>query len=214
VDNTQSTSEARNSATSTVVQPADISAHDGAGAQTSSDERFMSNDVLNAAHPAKAVWSYVEQMDFGHLREAIGEWAEIEPTDLRVLMSLWLYACIEGVGSARQVALLSETHPGFRWLRRGQILNHQMLSDFRWDGAAIVDKHILHGLVSLWSEGLVSIASLSDGCVRVRASNALKFRRLATFDYLLAAAEERILRLRQEIETDLRLSRRRLRAVG
>ncbi len=205
MENIQPAKEARSNATSTVATPAGIPAPCGASAQTPSDERFALNDPLDAAHPAKAVWSYVGQMDLAELREAIGEAAQTAPlssTDLRVLMSLWLYASIEGVGSARQVVQLSETHPGFRWLRCGQNLDHQVLSDFRWEGAAIVDRQIRQGLVSLWSQGRVSIASLRDGCVRVRASNTLKFRRLANVAYLLAEAEERISRLRQEIDTE------------
>ncbi len=205
VENSQSTNEARSNATSAVVPLTAIPEHGGASAKAPSDEHLASNDALDADHPANAVWSYVGQTDLAEIRDAIGEMthaALLSSTDLRVLMSLWLYACIEGVGSARQVVQLSETHPGFRWLRCGQNLDHQTLSDFRWEGAAIVDRKIRQGLVSLWSQGRISIASLRDGCVRVRASNTLKFRRLASVAYLLAEAEERISRLRQEIDTE------------
>ena len=56
--------------------------------------------------------------------------------DPRVLLGLWLYACVEGVGSARQLERLTEEHNGFRWLRGGVPLNYHLLSDFRWEAAA------------------------------------------------------------------------------
>jgi hypothetical protein len=35
------------------------------------------------------------------------------PADLRILLALWLYATVEGIGSAREIARLSDEHIAF-----------------------------------------------------------------------------------------------------
>ncbi len=40
-------------------------------------------------------------------------------SDPAVLLGLWVYATVEGVGSARKLARLCQEHDGFRWLCGG-----------------------------------------------------------------------------------------------
>jgi transposase len=180
-------------------------------------ERFEFDALIEADHPARVVWSYVQQVDLSGLFEWIRAGAHTPgqpPPDPRVVLALWLYACVEGVGSARQLERLSETHHGFRWLRGGVPLNYQLLSDFRWQAAVVVDRLLTQGVATLWSEGLVSLASLSDDGIRIRASTSTSsFRRLATLERLLGEAAERVARLRQEIDGGPDISSRRLRAA-
>jgi len=42
-----------------------------------------------------------------------------DATDPRLLVGLWLYACIRGIGSARELARRSEESAAFRWLCGG-----------------------------------------------------------------------------------------------
>lgn len=176
-------------------------------------ERCEAESAIPDRHAVRVVWSYSQQVELAALRGALRQPAHVAgqpPPDVRILLALWLYACIEGVGNARAVERLTEADAYFRWLRGGVPLNHHVLSDFRWQTAVLVDRLLMRGIVSLWSEGLVSLASLDDDCVRVRApSGAASFRRLATLDRLLAEAEERVTRLRQEIDADPVLSDRR-----
>ncbi|MBI2740329.1 MAG: transposase [Rhodospirillales bacterium] len=180
-------------------------------------ERFELDALIGAGHPARVVWSYVQQVDLSGLLEWIRAGTHTPgqpPPDPRVVLALWLYACIEGVGSARQLERLSETHRGFRWLRGGVPLNYQLLSDFRWQAAVVVDRLLSQGVATLWSEGLVSLASLNDDGIRIRASTSTSsFRRLATLERLLEEAAERIARLRQEIDGGPDISNRRMRAA-
>jgi len=46
-------------------------------------------------------------------------------------MALWLYATIEGVGSARQLERLCGSDVAYRWLAGGVPLNYHGLADFR-----------------------------------------------------------------------------------
>ena len=46
-------------------------------------------------------------------------------------MALWLYATVDGVGSAREIERLTEAHDAYRWICGGVNVNHHTLSDFR-----------------------------------------------------------------------------------
>lgn len=180
-------------------------------------DRFEFDALISAEHVARVVWAYVERIDLAELYGLIRARAHTPgrpPPDPRVVLALWLYACIEGVGSARQLERLSEDHNGFRWLRGGVPLNYHLLSDFRWQAAAVADRLLTEGVAALWSEGLIDLASLSHDGVRIRASaGASSFRRLATLRRLLAEVEARIVQLKQEIDADPDASNRRQRAA-
>ena len=180
-------------------------------------ERFEFDALIGAEHPARVIWAYVEQVDVSALYGRIRARAHRPgrpPPDPRVVLALWLYACVEGIGSARQLERLTEEHHGFRWLRGGVPLNYHLLSDFRWQAAEVADRLLTEGVAALWSEGLVTLASLSHDGVRIRAAaGASSVRRLATLERLLGEVEERIVRLRQEIDADPDASNRHLRAA-
>lgn len=180
-------------------------------------ERFEFDGLIGTDHAARVVWAYVEQLDLSALYGAIRARAHTAgrpPPDPRVVLALWLYACIEGVGSARQLERLTEEHNGFRWLRGGVPLNYHLLSDFRWQAAAVMDRLLTQGVAVLWSEELVDLASLSQDGVRIRASaGASSFRRLETLKHLLDEVRVRIVQLEQEIDTDPEASTRRQRAA-
>jgi transposase len=65
-----------------------------------------------------------------HAREGV---AGRDATDPELLVGLWLYACIRGIGSARELARRCEESLPFRWLCGGVSVNHRLLSDFRTD---------------------------------------------------------------------------------
>jgi hypothetical protein len=53
------------------------------------------------------------------------------PADPRILVALWLFATIEGIGSARAVARLCDEHIAYQWLCGGVGMNAKTLADFR-----------------------------------------------------------------------------------
>ena len=180
-------------------------------------ERFEFDALIGVEHPARAIWAWVEQADLSVLYAQIKARADRPgrpAADPRVALALWLYACVEGVGSARQLDRLTQEHHGFRWLRGGVPLNYHLLSDFRWDAAAVADRLLSEGVAALWSAGLVKLASLAHDGVRIRAAaGASSFRRVATLERLLNEVEERIARLKHEIDAEPDDSNSRLRAA-
>jgi transposase len=78
--------------------------------------------LLPSDHRARAVMGFVEGLDLSALYAAIkareGEPGR-PPPDPAVLMALWLYATIEGVGSARQLERLTQSDLAYRWIAGG-----------------------------------------------------------------------------------------------
>ena len=88
---------------------------------------------LAADHRARVVWDFVAGLDLRSLYQAIKAvegHAGRPPIDPAILMALWLYATLEGVGSARALARLCEEHDAYRWICGGVSVNYHTLADF------------------------------------------------------------------------------------
>src|SRR5437870_1471482 len=84
-------------------------------------------DLLTPDHHARTVWDFVQGLDLTPLLDAIRavEGGPGRPaTDPRILVALWLFATVEGVGSARALDWLCTHHHGFRWICGGVSLNY------------------------------------------------------------------------------------------
>jgi transposase len=181
----------------------------------------MRCEALDAAlpedHPARIVWEYVESIDFGPLYErvkAVEGRAGRRPIDPRILMALWLYATLNGVGSARQIERLCETDAAYQWICGGVGVNYHTISDFRSDPVEFLDRVLTQSVAGLWYERLVSLTRVAQDGVRVRASaGAASFRREATLEECYAQAQEHVRQLREEIESDPGASSQRQQAA-
>src|SRR5271163_4384970 len=68
------------------------------------------DERLDADHPVRLVWSFVEQLDLSELFiqvKAVEGGVGRNATDFRVLFALLLWASIDGVGSAHEIDRLS-----------------------------------------------------------------------------------------------------------
>src|SRR5260370_29632918 len=78
--------------------------------------------LLEAEHPARAIWRVLEGLALRRFEESIkareGS-AGRDATDPRILLGLWLYGLSQGVSSARGLAPLSTLPAASRWVRRG-----------------------------------------------------------------------------------------------
>src|SRR3954471_1088618 len=163
-------------------------------------------DLLDTDHQARLVWDFCTGLDLQPLYESIRSReggpgrAAIDP---RLCVALWLYATLEGVGSARALAWLCSHHHAFRWLCGGVSVNHHTLSDFRVGHLDFLDGLLTHSVAVLREQDLVDLNRVAQDGMRVRASaGAASFRRKATLEERLGEAREQIQRLKQELGHD------------
>ncbi len=136
------------------------------------------------------------------------------PIDPAILVSLWLYATLEGVGSARALARLCEEHDAYRWLCGGVGVNHHTLADFRVDHVDVLDAMLSASVAALMADGLVTMERVAQDGMRVRASaGAASFRRGDTLDAALVEAEAQVAALRTELDDDPAATSRRVSAA-
>lgn len=161
---------------------------------------------LPGDHLARAVWGFVAGLDVSSLEQGIkardGHPGRPTP-DRRLYVALWLYATLDGVGSARELDRLCRMHAAYRWLCGGVPVNYHDLSDFRGAAGGFLDALLSRSVAALVAEGLAGLDCLAVDGVRVRASaGAGSFRRKRRLEELHAAAEAKVAALRAELEAD------------
>jgi transposase len=169
--------------------------------------------LLPADHRARLVWDFVEGLDLSPLYAAIRavEGSAGRPAiDPAILTALWLYATLEGVGSARALDRLCEQHDAYRWLAGGVSVNYHTLADFRVEHAEVFDTLLTRSVATLMAEGLVTLTRVAQDGVRVRASaGAASFRGRDRLQHHLDEADSQVRALRQELDEDPAATSRR-----
>jgi transposase len=162
------------------------------------------DDLVPAEHPVRTVMALVETLDVARFAEAIRAREGVagrDATDPRLLVGLWLYGCIRGIGSARELARRCEESAAFRWLCGGVTVNHRLLSDFRVDHGAALDELFTQVIASLVDKELVTVSRVSQDGVRVRVSaGAGSFRREERLQKLLAESKRHVEEMRRQLE--------------
>jgi len=176
------------------------------------------DDLLVEDHQARIVWSYVCGLDLAGLYEriqAVEAGPGQAPADPRILLTLWLYATLRGVGSARELNRLCEYHAAYRWICGGVSMNYHTLSDFRTRHVELLDRLLTQSVASLMAEGLVTLDRVAQDGMKVRANaGAASFRRQPTLEEALTEAEEQLRQLKQELDADPAASKMRQQAAG
>jgi transposase len=162
------------------------------------------DDLVPAQHPVRMVMALLETLDLARFSEPIRAREGVagrDATDPRLLVGLWLYACIRGIGSARELARRCEESAAFRWLCGGVTVNHRLLADFRVEHGAALDGLFTQVIASLVDQELVSVSRVSQDGVRVRVSaGAGSFRREERLQKLLAESRQQVEELRRQLE--------------
>jgi len=174
-------------------------------------------EMVPEDHPVRLIWSFVEELDLSPLYAQIlaVEGGPGQSTiDPRLLMALWLYATLEGVGSARALDRLCQEHIAYLWILGGVTVNYHTLADFRVSQGEFLDQLLSQSVASLMAEGLVRLERTAQDGLRVRASAGAKsFRGRGKLEACLHEAEAQVERLRAELEADPGASSRRQRAA-
>jgi transposase len=163
------------------------------------------DDLVSANHPVRMVMAVVEKLDLKRFHEPIkarqGQ-AGRDATDPQLLVALWLYASIRGIGSARELARRCQDSAAFRWLCGGVSVNHRLLSDFRTDHGEALDDLFTQVIASLVDKDIVQVSRVSQDGVRVRVSaGASSFRREERLHELLQQARQHVAELRAQVDS-------------
>lgn len=173
--------------------------------------------LIGEDHPVRVIWAYVEGLDLSELEDRIkarGERPGHPATSPRLLLALWLYATSDGVGSARILERLCNSHDVYRWLCGGVSVNYHTLADFRVGCGDLLDRLLTEHLAALAKACLIDLDTLAQDGVRVRASaGAASFRRTATLDRHLATAQAVMEELKREVEARSDASNQRIQAA-
>lgn len=158
--------------------------------------------LLPPGHAARLVWRFVEGLDVAAFyagikaREGRAGRPAIDP---QILIALWLYATIDGVGSARALDRLCVRHDAYRWIRGGVSVNYHTLSDFRVAHQAALDQLLTQSIATLRHRGIVTLARVAQDGMRVRASAGVgSFRREGTLRACLKEAEQLVARTKRQ----------------
>ena len=162
--------------------------------------------LLPPDHRARVVWEFVEGLDLSPLYQrikAVERQAGRPAIDPAILMALWLYATVEGVGSARALARLCEEHDAYRWICGGVTVNYHTLADFRVDHPVVLDGLLTTSVAALLTEGLVELTRVAQDGVKIRASaGSGSFRRGDRLAQCLTEAAAQVAALREHVEVD------------
>jgi transposase len=163
-------------------------------------------DLLDTDHQARLVWDFCNSLDlsvlYDSVRSRVGGPGH-PAIDPKICVSLWLYATLEGVGSARALARLCSCHHAFRWIAGGVSVNHHTLADFRVAHLDFLDFLLTHSVAVLREQDLVDLNRVAIDGMRVRASaGAASFRRKQTLEEHLEEAKDQIDRLKEEMDDD------------
>jgi transposase len=171
------------------------------------------DQLLPPDEPVRVVWALVLGLDLSPLLakiRAVTGTAGRDATDPRILMSLWLYATVEGVGSARTLNVLCQKHLAYEWLCGGVSMNYHTLADFRVLHGEFLDQLITECVGTMLHEGLIDLKRVAQDGMRVRANaGASSFRRKPTLEKCLQEAKAQVRALKNQVEEDAGAATRR-----
>ncbi len=160
-------------------------------------------DVLPSDHRARVLWHLLGQLDLSPL---LAEAKSVEGRQgrdvlsVRMLLTLWLYAISEGIGSGREIERRLKTDPAFQWIVGDQSVGRTKLNEFRVSHRVALDKIFTDVLAVLLHKQLLSLDLVAQDGTRVRANaSAPSFRRAESLE---ACREQAQLHLRAVLAED------------
>lgn len=147
-------------------------------------------------HEARAVWHLVQELDFSafHARvKAVEGRPGRPPFRPDVLFALWLYACLDGVTSARDLHRRCAFDLPFQWLCGDDIPDYHTLADFYSDHSQRLHGLFVSHVAALRAEGLITLRRVTvDGTKVPGDAGAGAFHREPTLQRHLTEAEEHV----------------------
>jgi len=175
--------------------------------------------LIEEEHLARAIWELIGRLDLSSFYAGIESSAAEggRPAfDPQLLISLWVYAYSQGIGSAREVARRCEYDPAFQWLTGLLEVNYHTLADFRVAKQQELDELFTQVLASLSKEGLITLKQVMQDGTKIRAlAGSQSFRQEESIREHLESARQRVKEMGdprdQEVSPKTRAARQRAR---
>lgn len=154
------------------------------------------DQMLEPDHEVRTVWAAVCKLDLSgwlsEIKAVVGHVGR-HATDPRLLVALWVYATLKGIGSARRLTVLCREWLSLMWLCGGVSVNYGMLNKFRSRGGQNWDDLLTHIVGTLVHAGLVSLERVAQDGMKVRASaGTSSFHRQGSLEEALEAARQQV----------------------
>ena len=164
------------------------------------------DDRLDPDSQARVVWTLVCRLDLDAWLadiKAVEGHVGRDATDPRLLVALWVFATLKGVGSARELERLCNNHLAYQWLCGGVSVNYHMLADFRSQGGEKWDELLTQIVGTLMAAGLVTLDRVAQDGMRVRANAGQgSFRSEGRLEQFLDEARDQVKTLKELAETN------------
>jgi transposase len=139
-----------------------------------SEIRFeVPEDALPPSHSARVLWDVLATLDltaFSAGCASVEGKAGRSMLSPRMLLTLWLYAISQAVGSAREIERLISSDVAYRWIAGNLRVSHHKLSGFRVGYGAALDELMTDVLAALLEKGLLSLELVAQDGTRTRAA--------------------------------------------
>jgi transposase len=155
-------------------------------------------------HPARTIWEFLQGLDLSAFYSSIRVALDVPgrpASDPQVLLALWIYATVEGVGSARRLDKLCQEHDAYKWLCGGVPVNYHTLADFRVKHQEALEKLLAEIIATMMHQKLVTLKQVAQDGIRVRTgAGAGSFHQRDSLERCLVEAEQQVKRLAEERE--------------
>jgi transposase len=154
------------------------------------------DDQLPLDHPARTIWAFTLGLDlsaFDNDTKAVEGRPGRPANNPRLLFALWLFALIDGVCRARELARRCRRDVPYQWLCGGAPPDYHTLSDFHAQHHERLHRLFVDHVTALRSEGLVELRRVAiDGIKRPGQAGNATYRREPTLARHLAEAEDHV----------------------
>ncbi len=164
------------------------------------------DDMIPDDHPVKAIWAYIDNLDLSKALLKIESYEGCvgrSAIDPKILVALWLYATVEGIGSARVLARYTREHLAFKWICGNVEIERRTISDFRVKHGDLFENLLAQGIAILIHAEEITLKEIAHDGLRVKADTSKKsFHRKQTIQQSYKEAKERLALLKKEIEEE------------
>lgn len=151
-------------------------------------------EQLPDEHPVRILWQFTSRLDFADFDadvKAIHGHPGKPPWPPQLLFTLWLFALIDGVYLARELARRCRRDLPYQWLCGGQLPDYHTLSDFHARHHDRIHRRFVEHVAVLRSQGLIQLKRVAlDGTKRPGNAGNASHHRQPTLQRHLEQAEQ------------------------